>query len=280
MPAIPSERIEVAPDLCVGGGAPLVIIAGPCVVESADHALQMSSALRRMSEEMSIPIIYKSSYDKANRSSGDSYRGPGLDEGLEILARVKRETGLPVLTDIHTPHQARTAAEVADVIQIPAFLCRQTDLLIAAAATGRAINVKKGPFLAPWDARNIVGKLHGAGNRKVMLTERGSSFGYNTLIVDFRSLPIMRSFGVPVVYDATHSMQRPGGAGNETAGTPEFTADLARAAVAVGVDALFFEVHEEPRRALSDASTQFPLDEFPTLLRRLAALDALGRQVG
>ena len=274
----PVERVEIAPGLALGGGAPLAVIAGPCVIESADHALRMAAALRRLSEEMGVPLIYKSSYDKANRTSGSSYRGPGLDEGLEILARVRRETGLPVLTDIHTADQARPAAGVADILQGPAVLCRQTDLLLAAAATGRAVNVKKGQFLSPWDAGNIVEKLRGAGCQRILLTERGSSFGYNNLVVDFRSLPVMRSFGVPVVYDSTHSVQHPGGAGASSSGTPEFIEDLARAAVAVGVDALFFEVHDDPPRALSDPATQLPLERFPSLLRRLAALDAWCRE--
>ena len=273
------ERVLIGADIAIGGGAPLAVIAGPCVVESLEHALRMSSALRRISDEIGVPLIYKSSYDKANRTSGASFRGPGLRKGLEILAHVKGETGLPILTDIHTPEQAGAAAEVADIIQVPAFLCRQTDLLLAAAATGRTVNVKKGQFLAPWDTAGIVGKLRGAGTRKILLTERGTCFGYNNLIVDFRALPVMRSLGVPVVYDATHSMQRPGGGGSFTAGTPEFIADLARAATAVGVDALFFEVHDDPPRALSDASTQFPLSEFPALLRGLIAIDALARRV-
>jgi 2-dehydro-3-deoxyphosphooctonate aldolase (KDO 8-P synthase) len=272
-----TERVEIASGLSVGGGAPLAVIAGPCVIESREHALRMAAALKEASEATGVPLVYKSSYDKANRSSGASFRGPGLKEGLDILALVRRETGLPVLTDVHSPEQAKEAGRVADVLQIPAFLCRQTDLLAAAAATGRAVNVKKGQFLAPWEARNIVDKLRASGNPKILLTERGTSFGYNELVVDFRSLPIMRSFGVPVVFDATHSQQKPGGAGTSSGGRPEFIPELARAAVAVGVDALFFEVHDDPPAALSDPATQFPLDEFTPLLRRLAALDALGR---
>jgi 2-dehydro-3-deoxyphosphooctonate aldolase (KDO 8-P synthase) len=238
----------------------------------------MATALGRIAAEAGVPLIYKSSYDKANRTSVSSFRGPGVSEGLEILAAVRRETGLPVLTDVHSVEQAREAGEVVDVLQIPAFLCRQTDLLIASAATGRVVNVKKGQFLSPWEAGHIVAKLRAANARGVLLTERGTSFGYNELVVDFRSLPILRGFGVPVVFDATHSQQRPGGAGAASGGRPEFIADLARAAVAVGVDALFFEVHDEPAKALSDAATQFPLAEFPALLRRLVSLDRWARE--
>ena len=266
--------------VAIGGGAPLALIAGPCVIESRDHALRMSSALARAAGAAGVPLIYKSSYDKANRSAVASFRGPGLSEGLEILAAVRKETGLPVLTDVHTAEQAREAAQVVDIVQIPAFLCRQTDLLVAAAATGRPVNVKKGQFLSPWEAGHIVEKLTAAGARGILLTERGTSFGYNELVVDFRALPILRGLGVPVVFDATHSQQRPGGTKSASGGRPEFIADLARAAVAVGVDALFFEVHDDPPRALSDAATQYPLAEFPALLKRLAALDRWQREEG
>ena len=272
-----TAAVPVAPGLAIGGSSPLAIIAGPCVIESLDHALRMASELVRIRDRAGVPLIYKSSYDKANRSSAGSFRGPGMKEGLEILARVKRETGLPILTDVHSAAEVTEAAAVADILQIPAFLCRQTDLLLAAAATGRVVNVKKGQFLAPWDAKNIVEKLRAGGTSKILLTERGSSFGYNNLVVDFRALPIMRAFGVPVVYDATHSMQQPGGHGTSTAGTPEFIADLARAATAVGVDALFFEVHDDPPRALSDASTQFPVARFAGLLAHILAIDAIAR---
>ncbi len=276
MPAPPA--VEIAPGLRIGGGAPLVFISGPCVIESRDHALRISAALHAAAARLGVPLVYKSSFDKANRSSGASFRGPGLHEGLEILAAVKKETGLPVLTDIHEAAQAAPAAQVADILQIPAFLCRQTDLLLAAAATGRAVNVKKGQFLAPWDARNIADKLRAAGARGIVLTERGTSFGYNTLVVDFRALPQMRALGVPVIYDATHSMQQPGGAGTATAGTPEHTEALSAAAAAVGVDGLFFEVHDDPAHALSDGSTQLPLARFEPLVRRLLAVDAVTRE--
>ena len=272
-----SGGFEIVPGLPVGGGAPLVLIAGPCVIESEAHALAMSVFLARVAKDAGVPLVYKSSFDKANRSSVRSFRGPGKDEGLRILARVKRETGLPILTDVHDPAQCAAAGEVADILQIPAFLCRQTDLLLAAAATGRTVNVKKGQFLAPWDTQNIVDKLHEAGCRKVLLTERGASFGYNTLVVDFGGLPVMRAFA-PVVFDATHSAQLPGAAGATTGGRREAIPVLARAAAGAGVDAFFFEVHDRPDEALSDATTQFPLDRFPALLAQVLAIDRAARQ--
>jgi len=270
-------RVEVAPGLLVGGGAPLAVIAGPCVIESEPHALRMAAALRKISAETAVPIVYKSSYDKANRTSIRSFRGPGIELGLEILRKVKAETGLPILTDVHEPSHCAAAAEVADILQIPAFLCRQTDLLLAAAATGRAVNVKKGQFLAPWDMTNIVEKLREAGCEKVLLTERGASFGYNTLVVDFAGLPVMRALA-PVVFDATHAAQLPGAAGSATGGRREAIPVLARAAAAAGVDAFFFEVHDRPDEALSDAATQFPLGRFKELVVRLKAIDAAARQ--
>ena len=274
--ANPHRRVEVAPGLAIGGGAPIAVIAGPCVIESEPHALRMAAALKRISEAAGVPLVYKSSYDKANRTSVHSFRGPGIEVGLGILDKVRRETGLPVLTDVHSPDECAPAAEVADILQIPAFLCRQTDILLAAAATGRTVNVKKGQFLAPWDTRNIVEKLREGGCERVLLTERGSSFGYNTLVVDFAGLPVMREFA-PVVFDATHSAQLPGAAGPATGGRREAIPVLARAAAGAGVDALFFEVHDNPDEALSDAATQFPLDRFPALLESVKAIDAAAR---
>lgn len=271
-----SGRFEIVPGLPVGGGAPMVLIAGPCVIESEEHALTMSAALRNIAQRAGVPLVYKSSFDKANRSSIRSPRGPGMEEGLRILAKVKRETGLAVLTDVHDPAQCAAAGEVVDILQIPAFLCRQTDLLAAAASTGRVVNVKKGQFLAPWDTKNIVEKLRESGCGKILLTERGSSFGYNTLVVDFAGLPVMRAFA-PVVFDATHSAQLPGAAGATTGGRRDAIPVLARAAAGAGVDAFFFEVHDRPDEALSDASTQFPLDRFPALLAQIQAIDAAAR---
>ncbi len=281
-------RREVTPDpvaigsvLC-GGGRPFVLIAGPCVIENRDSALRHAEALRNMTDRLGVPYIYKSSYDKANRTSASSFRGAGIEEGLAILAEVKRETAIPVLTDIHAPEEAALAAEVVDVLQIPAFLCRQTDLLLAAGRTGRVVNIKKDQFLAPWDIEHAAQKFATTGNRQILLTERGCSFGYNNLVSDFRSLPIMAQAGYPVVYDATHSVQLPGGQGDMSGGQREFIAPLARAAVAVGVDGLFMEVHEDPPHALSDSATVFPLVQLESLLRVLLALDAIvkGEQSG
>lgn len=251
------------------GGGELAIIAGPCVIESEQHAMMMAGAIKSTAEKNGLKVVYKSSFDKANRSSIESFRGNGIEYGLEILAKVKKEFSMPVLTDIHEPWQAEPVSEVADILQIPAFLCRQTDLLIAAAKTGRAVNVKKGQFLAPWDAKNIVEKLDSAGCEKILLTERGASFGYNNLVVDFRSFPIMRSFGVPVVFDVTHSLQLPGGLGKATGGQSEFIENLARAGVACGVDAVFMEVHNDPSNAPSDGPNQLPLERFDNLLKTL-----------
>ena len=276
-PAVPpTARFAIASGIEIGGGAPLVVIAGPCVIESEPHALAMAAALKRISEETAIPFVYKSSYDKANRSSVRSFRGPGLEVGLEILAKVKQRTGLPILTDVHAPDECRAAATVADILQIPAFLCRQTDLLLAAAATGRVVNVKKGQFLAPWDTKNIVEKLREGGCERALLTERGSSFGYNALVVDFAGLEIMRRYA-PVVFDATHSAQLPGAAGDASGGRRESIPLLARAAAGAGVDGFFFEVHDRPDEALSDPATQLPLDGFAALLGRIKAIDAAAR---
>jgi 2-dehydro-3-deoxyphosphooctonate aldolase (KDO 8-P synthase) len=269
-----SERpspVALAPGLAVGQGQPLAFIAGPCVIESTEHALRMATMLKRIAAELGIPLLFKASFDKANRSSLASYRGPGLTEGLAALAQIKRATGLPVLTDVHEPAQAEAAAEVADVLQVPAFLCRQTDLLIACGRTGKPVNVKKGQFMAPHDMGNVVEKVRSTGNRAVTLTERGSSFGYNNLVVDLRSLSIMRRFA-PVVFDVTHSLQLPGGLGSATGGAKEFHLELARGAVASGVDAVFVEVHDDPPKALSDAPTQLSADEFRTLVTQVLAI--------
>ncbi|MCS7043003.1 MAG: 3-deoxy-8-phosphooctulonate synthase [Bryobacteraceae bacterium] len=260
--------VEIQPGLVVGGGE-LAFLCGPCVIESAEHCLMLARAL---ADALGRPFVFKASFDKANRSSIHSYRGPGLREGLRILAEVKRQTGLAVLTDIHTPDQAGPAAEVADVLQIPAFLCRQTDLLVEAGRTGRAVNIKKGQFVAPQDMRHAVEKVLSTGNGRVLLTERGSCFGYNNLVVDMRSIPIMRALGVPVVFDATHSVQLPGAAGDRSGGAPEFIPVLARAAVAAGADAVFFEVHEAPERALSDGPNALRLDRVAELAAGLLRL--------
>jgi len=270
------EGIVTVGDIAIGQGRPLALIAGPCVIESRDAVLALAESLRELAASRSIPFIFKASFDKANRTSIDSYRGPGPDEGLRILSEVREAVGVPVLSDIHEPGQAAAAAEALDVLQIPAFLCRQTDLIAAAAGTGRPLNIKKGQFMAPADMRNVLDKARHAGNDQVMLTERGASFGYNTLVVDMRSIPIMQSLGAPVVFDATHSTQQPGGLGAQSGGEREMALPLARAAVAVGCDALFFEVHEDPEKALSDAATMIPLAWMPeildTLLRIRAAL--------
>jgi 2-dehydro-3-deoxyphosphooctonate aldolase (KDO 8-P synthase) len=263
--------------LTLGGGAPLLVIAGPCVIESEAHALATARALQAIAGEAGLPLVFKASFDKANRTSIDAYRGPGLAEGLRVLARVKAETGLPVLTDIHEAAQAAPAAEIADVLQIPAFLCRQTDLIVAAARTGRAVNIKKGQFLAPKDVRHAVRKVTDSGNPDVFVTERGTSFGYNNLVVDMRAFPIMRALGVPVVFDVTHSLQLPGAGDGVTAGLAEYIGPLARAGVAAGVDGVFLEVHEEPARAKSDAQNALRLDALAPLLRQLKAIDAIAR---
>jgi len=258
-----------------GGSRPLVLIAGPCVIENLDHTLRTAEALKGIATRLGIGLVFKASYDKANRTSVSSFRGPGMDEGLNILARVKNEFALPILSDIHDLGQVAPAAEVLDVLQIPAFLCRQTDLLAAAGATGRVINVKKGQFLAPWDMKNAVGKIESVGNRNILLTERGASFGYNNLVVDMRSLPIMRETGCPVIFDATHSVQLPGGAGTSSAGQRQFVGALSRAAVGAGIDGLFWEVHEDPDRALCDGPNSLPLDQVEAQLRQILSIDAI-----
>ena len=251
----------------IGGGAGLALIAGPCVIEDEAGTLEIARRLAEISADAGMPLIFKASYDKANRTAIDSFRGPGIDKGLEVLARVREEVGCPVLSDVHEPRQAERAAKVLDVLQIPAFLCRQTDLVIAAAQTGRALNIKKGQFLAPWDMKHIIGKAETVGNRRILLTERGTCFGYNNLVSDMRSLPVLRRLGYPVVFDATHSAQLPGGQGAMSGGQRDMVPHLARAAVAAGVDALFVEVHPDPENALSDASTMLKLDDLPALLR-------------
>jgi 2-dehydro-3-deoxyphosphooctonate aldolase (KDO 8-P synthase) len=257
------------------GGGELSFILGPCVVESYEHASMMATSIKEICERVGVGFIYKSSFDKANRSSIESFRGQGLEFGLEVLAQVKAEAGVPVITDIHEPWQVEKTAAVADILQIPAFLCRQTDLLVEAARSGRAVNVKKGQFLAPWDAKNIVDKLRGAGCEKILLTERGASFGYNNLVVDLRSFPIMRSFGVPVVFDVTHSLQLPGGLGKATGGQAEYIEHFARAGVACGVDAVFMEVHDNPAKAPSDGPNQLPLARLEKLLTKLKQIHKL-----
>ncbi len=254
------------------GGPDLFLIAGPCVIESEKHALWLGREIAARARAAGLPYIFKASYDKANRSSGSSFRGPGLEHGLEILARVRQEVGAPVLTDIHSPAQAEPAAAAADVLQIPAFLSRQTDLLRAAAATGRAVNVKKGQFMAPWDMRGAAEKVRAEGNNRLLLTERGASFGYNNLVVDMRSLAILRGFGAPVVLDVTHSLQLPGAQGDRSGGQPEYIELLARAGVAAGADGIFLEVHEAPERALSDGANALPLDRLAPLLEQLRAV--------
>ncbi len=257
------------------GGGDLSFILGPCVVESTQHALFMAQEIRDICKHVGVDFVYKSSFDKANRSSSGSFRGQGMEFGLDVLAQVKREIGVSVITDIHEPWQVEKTAEVADILQIPAFLCRQTDLLVAAAESGSAVNVKKGQFLSPWDAKNIVDKLQAAGCEKILLTERGTSFGYNNLVVDLRSFPVMRSFGVPVIFDVTHSLQLPGGLGKATGGQSEYIEDFARSGVACGVDAVFMEVHDDPAKAPSDGPNQLPLGRLEKLLVKLKQIHEL-----
>ncbi len=264
-------------DITVGGRAPLVLVSGPCQLETLDHARRIAEGIAAASEAAGLRFIFKASYDKANRTSGDAPRGPGLEEGLAMLARIKAEFGCPVLSDVHLPTDCAPVAEVCDVLQIPAFLCRQTDLLMAAGATGRAVNIKKGQFLAPWDMAHAAAKVCATGNQRILLCERGTSFGYNTLVSDIRALPILARTGFPVMFDATHSVQQPGGAGGQSGGERGFVPVLARAAVAVGVSALFIETHENPERAPSDGASMLPLSHLRGLLERLAPLDALAK---
>ena len=270
--ATTTRSIEITPDVRFGADHPPLFIAGPCVIEGLEHALKMARLLARLRDELKIQLVYKSSFDKANRSSIESFRGPGVEKGMEVLKAVKEETGLALLTDIHEPWQAEPVAEVVDILQIPAFLCRQTDLIAAAARTGRAVGVKKGQFLSPEETKNILEKGAEAGNEKVFITERGTSFGYQNLVVDMRSFPIVRALGAPVVYDITHSMQRPGGEGKQTGGTPQFARPLARAAAAAGADGFFMEVHDNPSAALSDRTTQIVPDHARAIIEDVLRL--------
>jgi len=272
------ESFDLADGIRIGGGARPIYIAGPCVIESRDFVVEVAGRIGEIAQRHGVPVVFKSSFDKANRSSESSFRGPGEDAGLDALAEVKRVTGLPVITDVHQPDQAFGAAEVVDVLQVPAFLCRQTDLLHACGETGLPVNVKKGQFLAPEDMANAVEKITATGNQRVVLTERGSTFGYHNLVVDMRGLPTMRTFA-PVVFDATHSLQLPGGLGHATGGAREFHPYLARAAAGAGVDGFFIEVHPDPSKALSDATTQLSFDEFERLIGQLEAISAVVRGV-
>jgi 2-dehydro-3-deoxyphosphooctonate aldolase (KDO 8-P synthase) len=264
--------------LRLGAGNPLFLIAGPCVIESESHARTMAERIAQIASDAGVPYIFKASYDKANRSSVKAFRGPGLAEGLRVLGKIKSDLHLPILTDIHDASQASPAAEVADILQIPAFLARQTDLLLAAAKTGRIVNVKKAQFLSPWDMGNVAEKIASSGNSKIILTERGASFGYNNLVVDMRAFPVLAKFGYPVVYDVTHSVQLPGGQGHASGGQPEFIEPLARAGVATGVDGLFLETHDNPAAALSDGPNALLLAQLPQLLARLKELSTLVRR--
>jgi 2-dehydro-3-deoxyphosphooctonate aldolase (KDO 8-P synthase) len=274
----PNKAVRIG-GITLANDAPLAVFAGPCAMESRDHALEMASALKEITARLGVGLIFKTSYDKANRTSLSSGRGVGLDKALAVFAEVRESLGLPVVTDVHAAEQCAPVAEVVDVLQIPAFLCRQTDLLVAAAKTGKVVKVKKGQFLAPWDMKNVVGKVLGAGNPNILLTERGVSFGYNTLVSDMRALPIMAETGCPVVFDATHSVQQPGGQGGSSGGERRFVPVLARAAVAVGVAGVFIETHEAPDRAPSDGPNMVPLAEFEGLLRELMAFDAVAKSL-
>ncbi|HKR64027.1 MAG TPA: 3-deoxy-8-phosphooctulonate synthase, partial [Thermoanaerobaculia bacterium] len=269
-----TKSIRITGDLAFGGDQPPLFIAGPCVIESQEHVLRMARTLVKLRDELKINLVFKSSFDKANRSSVESFRGPGLEQGLEMLRVVREETGLPLLSDIHEPWQAEPAAAVLDILQIPAFLCRQTDLVAAAARTGKAVGVKKGQFLSPEETKNILEKGNEVGNGNVFITERGSSFGYQNLVVDMRAFPIVRGFGAPVVYDITHSMQKPGGEGKQTGGTPQFARPLARAAAAAGADGFFMEVHDNPPQALSDRTTQIRPDVARAIIEDVLKIKA------
>lgn len=262
----------------IGHGAPFFFIAGPCVIESERHAMMIAERLAAVAREMRVPLIFKASYDKANRSSIASFRGPGIKEGLRILGEIKKRFALPILTDVHDVAQVAPAAEICDVIQIPAFLCRQTDLLVAAGKSGCAVNIKKGQFVSPWEMGNAVEKIASTGNRKIIVTERGASFGYQNLVVDMRSFPILRNLGYPVVFDVTHSVQLPGGEGKSSGGQPEFIEPLARAGVAAGADGLFTEVHDNPAKALSDGMNALPLEQFRPLVERIVKIASLIRE--
>ncbi len=274
MPSIHSVTVG---SLSVANDRPLTLIAGPCAMESRDHALATATTLKQMTDDLGIGLIYKSSFDKANRTSVDGHRGLGMEKALDIFAEIREQVGCPVITDVHEPHHCAEVAKVVDVLQIPAYLCRQTDLLIAAGESGAAINVKKGQFLAPWDMANVVAKIESTGNKNIMVCERGASFGYNTLVSDMRSLPILAATGYPVVFDATHSVQQPGGLGGRSGGQREFAPVLARAAVSIGVAAVFIETHENPDSAPSDGPNMIPLDKLPAVLETLMAFDTLAK---
>lgn len=271
MKAVELKPTPVGP-ITIGPGAPLLLMAGPCVLESGDLAWEIAREMKAIAGRLGISYVFKASFDKANRTSLTAFRGPGAEKGLRILGRLRQEVGVPVVSDIHEPAQAEMAADYLDILQIPAFLCRQTDLLVAAARTGKVVNVKKGQFVSPWDMEHAVNKLRGAGSEKILLTERGASFGYNNLVVDMRSLAVLRSFGCPVIYDATHSVQLPGGAGGSSGGQREFIPALSRAAMAVGIDGLFIEVHPDPAKALCDGPNSLPLAEVEPLLKQLLAV--------
>ncbi|OIO69430.1 MAG: 3-deoxy-8-phosphooctulonate synthase [Zetaproteobacteria bacterium CG12_big_fil_rev_8_21_14_0_65_55_1124] len=273
-----THRIRIA-DFEIAQDRPLVLFAGPCVIEGEDFTLQTAAAIAAIAKRCGVPLIFKSSFDKANRTSKDGFRGPGMDEGLRILSRVKDELGLPVITDVHTPEQAASVAEVADVLQTPAFLCRQTDFIDAVARCGKPVNIKKGQFLAPWDMRHVLDKALATGNANIMLCERGASFGYNNLVSDMRSLLVMREYGAPLVFDATHSVQQPGGLGGATGGNREFVPGLSRAAVATGVAAVFMEVHPDPDKALSDGPNSLPLADLEGLLTTLKQIDEVVKKL-
>jgi 2-dehydro-3-deoxyphosphooctonate aldolase (KDO 8-P synthase) len=277
---VPSTPIRFSiGDISLGAGAPLFLIAGPCVIESEAHAMSMAERLAKIARGLRVPLIFKASYDKANRSSVSSFRGPGLKDGLRILGKIKSATGLPILTDVHEVSHVSPAAEVCDVLQIPAFLSRQTDLLVAVGKSGRVANIKKGQFLSPWDIANAAEKVASTGNEKIILTERGTSFGYQNLVVDMRSFPIMRKLGYPLVFDVTHSVQLPGGEGKSSGGQPEFIEPLARAGTAMGVDGLFLEVHDSPANALSDGSNALALEKLQPMLERILRIAALAREM-
>jgi len=269
-----TKSVVVGP-FSIGNQNPLALIGGPCVIESEQNAMSVAEKLKRITEDLGVPFIFKASYDKANRTSIKSYRGPGLEDGLKILQKIKTQLDLPILSDVHKEEEIKPAAEVLDILQIPAFLCRQTDLLVKAAQTGKTINVKKGQFLAPWDMKNVVVKLEESGNNNILLTERGATFGYNNLVTDMRSLVLMREYGYPVIFDATHSLQQPGGQGTQSGGQSEMIPDLARGAIAVGCDALFMEIHPDPSKALSDGPNMLQIDLLPNLLEQLITLDQL-----
>jgi len=270
-----TKEINISEKIKIGGDNNLLLIAGPCVIESEELVMEVASRVKEITSELGIDFIFKASFDKANRSSIHSYRGPGLDEGLKILKKVKEKHNLLITTDIHESSQAEKIADVADIIQVPAFLCRQTDLLVAAANTGKVVNVKKGQFLAPWDMKNIVNKLIETGNERIILTERGSSFGYNNLVVDMRSFPIMRDYGYPIVFDATHSVQKPGGKGESSGGDREFVYPLMRSAVAMGIDGIFAEVHPEPEKGKSDSSNMLPISSLKEILETVLKIDEI-----